>query len=476
MGLIDHLLHGPALATFRSYADPANMSSDVTIPPVPASSVPDDTQWPAMDFDGFAGGVASREYATRTVVSFIVRNIASLPFKVYRRNGDGDPEEVNEGPLYDLMKRPSALPGLSRYRFFQHLLEDMLYDDRWLCLLTIGVANRFTLRRIPSDSYQLTGNAFGEIGSVRINGHNVIKDMTISLPDPRVVLDVGYISALRFGDPTSNVLRPLLAESRAMMNYRANIAKNGAQIPTYVFRPKEMPWSTQQDYDEWVNGLRNYTQNGGMAGFMPTFKDGMEIHTVDNVFKPIDMNDLDARDKVNIDVANAFHISPENIGFRTGTNSNIAAYKEKLWNVELLPYIVAFEEALNLTIPDAVEQPDCYVKANLDSKLRGTLETQYQALSTATGRPFMETNRARRLLDMPKVPGGDEIITPLNVTVGDQPSPQDGGQTGNAQQGASPNGKTASALAMFNEFKRLHRYAACFQHEWDELKGQSDEI
>jgi hypothetical protein len=117
------------------------------------------------------------------------------------------------------------------------------------------------------------------------------------------------------------------------------------------------------------------------------------------------------------------------------------------------------------------------VKANLDSKLRGTMETQYQALSTATGRPFMSTNYARRLLDMPPVKGGDELITPLNVTEGAQPSPQDGGQTQNAQQADSPNGKTAQALAMFNEFKRLHQYDAGFQHEWDDMmKGQSDEI
>ena len=476
MGLIDHLLHGPALATFRSYADPANTSTGVTIPPVPASSVPDDTQWPTeAQFGDSLNGMYCREYAVRTVVDFIVRNIASLPLKVYRKNSDGDPVEVTDGNLYHLMKRPSRLPGVSRIRFVQSLLEDMLLNDKWLCTLGINPDGTYSLRRIPSDRFQLHANALGEIQSVRITT-DTAETGEYRLPDKRFILDIGYLSAVQFGSPISDVLRPLLAESRALMQYRANIAKNGGQFPGYVFRPKEMPWLSQDDYNEFKQGMRNYTQTGGMAGHLPVLKDGMEIRSVENIFKPVDMNDLEARNDINIAVATAFQISPENIGFRTGTNSNIAAYKEKLWNVELLPYITAFEEALNLDLPTILDEPDCYVKANLDSKLRGTLETQYQALSTATGRPFMTTNYARRLLDMPPVDGGDELITPLNVEVGGQPSPQDGGQTGNAQQGSSPNGKTASALAMFNEFKRLHRYDAGFQHEWDELKGQSDEI
>ena len=259
--------------------------------------------------------------------------------------------------------------------------------------------------------------------------------------------------------------------ARVMAKYRKSIAENGYQIPAYVYRPKEMPWESQADYDDFTQGLRNYVAGGGMAGTWPVFKDGMEIRTVDNLFKPVDMADLEAREKINEQVCLAFQISPENIGFRTGTNSNIAAYKEKLWNVELLPYLVAFEEALNLTLPEAVGEPDCYIKANLDAKLRGTMETQYQALSTATGRPFMTTDEARELLDRPKLPGGDQLITPLNVSEGGQPSPQDGGQTQNAQQGASPNGKQ-----MLAEFKRLYTYDAGFRASWDSMtKGETSD-
>ena len=274
-----------------------------------------------------------------------------------------------------------------------------------------------------------------------ISGDGTTTSVHYDLPDPRVMLDVGFVDGLRFGDSVTGVLRPLLAEARAMASYRRSLASHGVQAPAYVYRPKEMPWESQEDYDDFVQGLRNYVAGGGSEGGWPVLKDGMEFRSLDNVFKPVDMNDLEARDRINIAVCNAFQVSPENVGFRSGTNSNIAAFAEKLWNVELMPYIVALEEALNLSLPDAVGQPDCYVKANIDAKLRGTTSEQYQALSTATGRPFMTTNQARRILDMPSVEGGDELITPLNVATGGQPSPQDGGRTQNAQQNNPVNGE-----------------------------------
>lgn len=434
MGLIDRLLHGPgAMAAFKA--------APVELPTI-MDAMTEAISWPTdREFPGRmqAYGLYCREYAVRVVVDFIARQIASLPLKVYRRLPDGTRDEAPDSMLARLLRRPSE--HQTREHFIEALLRDMLLEDRWLCLLSLTSQGAYTLRRVPSDCYSLTANSWGEIQQITVNGAETGSVQTMRRSDPRVVLDVGRVDGLRFGQPVADVLRPLLAEARALADYRRTIAKNGARIPAYVYRPKEMPWESQEDYDAFVQFLRNYEADGGMAGRIAPFKDGMEIRTVENLFKPVDMNDLEARDKINEQVALAFQVSPENIGFRTGTNSNIAAYKEKLWNVELLPYLTAFEEALNFSLPAALGEPDCYIKANLDAKLRGTLETQYQALSTATGRPFMTTNYARGLLDMPPVDGGDELITPLNVSEGGQPSPQDGGRTQNAQEGASPNGK-----------------------------------
>ena len=268
MGFLNNLLHGPAVLAMKN-AEPET--------PTIMDSMPEAISWPTdAEFAGYANGMYCREYAVRVVVDFISRQLASLPLKVYRKNADGDAEEVRDGALAKLIRHPSDLPGMSRYRFYATLIRDMLLEDRWLCTLGSNRAgDGNTLRRIPPDGYSLTANGFGELTGVTISSVAENKGGTYRLPDPRIVLDIGYIDGLNLGDPITDVLRPLLAEARVMAKYRKSIAENGYQIPAYVYRPKEMPWESQADYDDFTQGLRNYVAGGGMAGTWPVFKDGM---------------------------------------------------------------------------------------------------------------------------------------------------------------------------------------------------------
>lgn len=399
----------------------------------PATPPADGPQWqasprPATGFDSNAAMLYGSEYAIRTVTGFIARNIASLPFKAYTQK-DGDRVEVDDDtPLSRLLRQPSRIAGQSRYQLFTSLLLDQLLTGG-MCAIVTKTGRDYHLRRIRPANYSLHENGNGEADRLEttIDGHT----NTLRLPNAAVMLSYGYEPDTA-GVPAT--LHDLLDEARTLSEYRRQIARNGGRVSAYVYRPKEMPWLSQADYDDFKMALDNYTKGGGREGGWPILKDGMEFRTID-AFKPVDVNDLEARDRINIAVCNAFHVSPENIGFRSGTNSNISAFKEQLWSVELMPYIIQFEQALNSVLPTITGQPDAWIEANVDAKLRGTFSEQYQALSTATGRPFMTTNEARKLLNRPQMPGGDQLVTPLNVSEGGQPSPQDGGRTQQAQEG-----------------------------------------
>jgi hypothetical protein len=58
---------------------------------------------------------------------------------------------------------------------------------------------------------------------------------------------------------------------------------------------------------------------------------------------------------------------------------------------------------------------------NLDEKHMG--DDRMKALVSATGRPVLLTNEGRARLNLPPVKGGDELVTPANVIVGDKPKP-----------------------------------------------------
>src|SRR5690606_4605638 len=86
------------------------------------------------------------------------------------------------------------------------------------------------------------------------------------------------------------------------------------------------------------------------------------------------------------------------------------------------------ERVTAFVLPMLGASDDHFVKLNVESMLRGSFEEQASVLSTSVGAPWMTRNEARALSDMPAVDGGDELITPLNVIEGGQPSPQDGGE------------------------------------------------
>lgn len=404
-------------------------AGDTTTAATPAR----EAQWqasprPATGFDGNAAMLYGSEYALRTVTGFIARNIASLPFKAYTQE-NGDRVEVDDDmPLARLLRRPSLIAGQSRYQLFASLLLDQLLTGG-MCAIVTKTGGDYHLRRIRPANYSLHENGNGEADRLEttIDGHT----NTLRLPNAAVMLSYGYEPDTA-GVPAT--LRGLLDEARVLADYRRQIARNGGRINSYIYRPKDAPEWDEGARERFIRGWKEYVSDGAYAGAWPLFEDGMEIRTAD-AFKPVDVDDLNARDRINIAVCNAYHVSPENIGFRSGTNSNISAYKEQLWAIELMPYIIQFEQALNGVLPAITGQPDAWIEANVDAKLRGTFAEQYQALSTATGRPFMTTNEARKLLNRPQMPGGDQLITPLNVSEGGQPSPQDGGRTQQAQEG-----------------------------------------
>ena len=65
---------------------------------------------------------------------------------------------------------------------------------------------------------------------------------------------------------------------------------------------------------------------------------------------------------------------------------------------------------------------DYYFEFNLDEKKMS--DDRLKAITSAAGAPVLLRNEGRAMLNLPAVPEGDELVTPLNVIVGGKPSPQ----------------------------------------------------
>lgn len=384
-----------------------------------------DPGMPLSEYAQSAYGIWQSQPSVRKVVDFIASNIASIPMKVYRRQGDTDRTRVTEGPLAELIKSPQ--PFLTQYRFWHTMLCDFLVYDRFMAQLVPSADTRAgaVLQHWPAQSWRFTYTGTSLVDGVDLFvGDGKPKHIALN----GLMFDRGYGSGN--GTPPIETLRHILEEHTESVKYRRAIWKKGARFPAVV---------TQAAVDgvEGLNGaamtrleqeMSNWADGGGSEGKMPVLPIGADVKKVD-IFSPKDMQEVEGRTLTDIEVASAYHVPPEMIGARQGNYSNMEAFRQSLYRDALGATIVQFEQAFNAHITPLLNGGDesMYAEFDLGVKLRGSFEERAAITSAATGGPWLTINEARAMDNRPAIEGGDEIITPLNVVRGGGPqaSPAD---------------------------------------------------
>src|SRR5690606_21056788 len=158
---------------------------------------------------------------------------------------------------------------------------------------------------------------------------------------------------------------------------------------------------------------------------VPILEDGMTYKEAG--LDPRAAQYIEARKLTREEVASAYFIPPPLVGILDhATFSNIREQHKQLYQDTLGPWLTMVDEALETQLVS--ERPggeDIYLEFSLQEKRRGSFEEQAAAASTAAGAPWMTVNEIRARNNLPSVEGGDELVTPLNVTVGGQASPRD---------------------------------------------------
>lgn len=385
----------------------------------------------------------------RKVIDFIARN-AVVGLHVYERVSDTDRKRITEGPLAALMASPQA--GIGPYRFWHSVLSDGLLYDRWAVLVN-ETDNGTELVQLPSWRLHFEVDSTRRVQAIRFwNGADGKEEHWTDLDLGLLIFDHGYAPATAGMSPIET-LRDVLDESAEAVRYRRQVWRNGGRATGYISRPKDTSWTSEQR-NRFVKWMRSsFTGDGGNTGGMMLLEDGMTAGSVDT-FTPQDAQDLEGRKLSAAEVAAAFHISPELVGARDGTYSNIDAFRQMLYGPSLGPYITAWEEAINSQLtPRYADGRRLYVEANIEAKLRGSFLEQAQVLQSATGSPYLTRNEARARQNLPAVPGGDDLVVPLNVLVGGQASPQDSGTQNLAS--AEPEAKAPAVKAEVTDRARV---------------------
>jgi HK97 family phage portal protein len=367
------------------------------------------------------GALYRRQPQIRTVVSFLARNIAQLGLHTYRRVSDTDRERLTDHPLARILAAPGA--KLTRYRLIERLVCDYaIYDAAFWVKVRLDTGELLGVIPVPPPRMEVQGDNWLEPQRFVVHGSKG----KLELAPDEVVHFHGYDpDDLRKGSSPIEALRSMLAEEFEATRSREQMWRNGGRMSGVLKRPADAPKWDPTSRARFGESWKAYTAGGGSAGGTPILEDGMEYEQI--ALDPSKAQYIEARKLTREEVAAAYHIPLPMVGILDhATFSNIREQHQQLYQDTLGPWLTMIQEEIALQlIPDLPDSGDVYVEFNLQEKLRGSFEEQASQLQTAVGAPWLLRNEARARMNLPAIDGGDELITPLNVLVGDMASPTD---------------------------------------------------
>lgn len=129
------------------------------------------------------------------------------------------------------------------------------------------------------------------------------------------------------------------------------------------------------------------------------------------------------------DVARIFRIPDVLLGISQGKSSTYASAEQFFLSYvkySLGPWCQRIEQTIHRDLLAPSEAAEYFVKHDLDSLTRADLQTRYAAHAAGIQSGFLTRNEARTMENLPRLPGLDEPLSPLNMGSGSVLKPAQG--------------------------------------------------
>lgn len=368
-----------------------------------------------------------RQPALRAVVSFLADNVAGVPLKCYVREGDTDRPRDTESPLALLIARPGD--GMTTFELVRATTSDLKPWGQalWLLHSDTSAPSGWAIRYVPWSwvTNKETTDGFDP------NSYEVTNPYTgsrVKLPADMCVRFYGYHPRGPM-DASSPIeaLKDVLSEQISAWEFRNGVWKNGGRVQQWISRPAGQEWSPEARNRFAKSWKQRFSgKDGTDTGGTPILEDGMRLETTQ--LNAREAQWVEATRLTREDVAAVYHVNPSQIWhsesqtYASAKDNARALYADTLANDFAL-----LQQSINSRLVPMLGMDPArnYVEFDLSAKLAASFEEQAGVLQSSVGGPWMTRNEARARMNLPALPGGDELIVPLNVTEGGLASPND---------------------------------------------------
>ncbi|MEE1006948.1 MAG: phage portal protein [Acutalibacteraceae bacterium] len=323
--------------------------------------------------------------AVSGAVDLIAGMIASMPVKLYKRNGKNI-EEITDDPRTQMLNGDTQ-DTLNGYELKKNMVEDYLMGRGGYCYID----------RARNDVRGLyyVDNIF--IAVMR-NFKPIYKDFVI-LVEGQQYYPWQFIRLLRnskFGDEgiglTLEVGKALETAYNTLI-YQLGLVKNGGNKRGFLKSKNKLDKESMDALKiAWRNLYNNNEEN------VVILNNGLEFQEASN--SSVEMQLDENKKTLQNEIDKIFHIHPDDFW---------VTFKEAIY-----PILKAFEAALNRDLLLEKEKGDCFFEFDVKEIVKANILERYQAYKLAKEGGFMLINEIRRNENLNEIPG----LNVLNVGLG----------------------------------------------------------
>jgi len=342
-------------------------------------------------------------------VSIISQALASVPLNLYRRTANGGREKATDHPLYSVL-HDQANPAMTAFEAKEVLMVGVLVDGN--AFARIERDNAGQVRELhPLAPRTVTVEALSS-GRLRYRVSNPRGGDRVYLQEE--ILHLRW----RLGRDGVMGLSPLQL-ARETFNLALTQQDTAGTQAAKSFRPEgALVFPNPLPGDKKTAALTKLQDkiaaNSSTSGVL-VLDGGADWKSFS--FSSKDAEFLESRKLTNLDICRVFAVPPTVAGITdNATYSNTDQESRALVVRCLAPMARRIEQAMNVAMLTKGNRATYFVEHDLAGLLRGDLKARYEAYRIGREWGWLAPNEIRAWENMPEIDGGEEYLSPLNMT------------------------------------------------------------
>ena len=361
-------------------------------------------------------------------VRILAETVASLPLLVYRSKSDGGKERAKSHYLYPIL-HDIANPEMTSFELREALMGHVCLWGNAYGEIEFGGGQVLAIWPLRPDRMQVERK-----GGQLLYRYTVVDKQSGSRVETLPAQRVLHIHGLGFNGVSGYSVigygRQAVGLALATEEYGARFYGNNASPGGVLEHPGKLNEEAHKRMrTSWDDAHKGLSKSHRIA----ILEEGVTYKQVG--IPPQDSQYLETRKFQSIEITRMYRVPPHMVGdLDRASFSNIEHQSIEFVTHTIRPWVVRWEQALNMDLLTPDERRSYFAEFLVDGLLRGDIQSRYQAYATARQNGWMSANDVRGLENMNPIEGGDVYLIPLNMVPAGQARAGLGSSEGQGQR------------------------------------------